>query len=183
MVDIVVIDADPEWPVQFREIANYLVPIIGSSIVRIEHVGSTAVSGLAAKPIIDIDVVVAEEDDVPVVLGLIESAGYRWIGDLDVEGREAFEPTSAPTFAAHHLYLVVEDNRAHSDQWLLRDALSDSPDLIERYGHLKRQNVALSNGDADRYTALKAAFVADVLAEARRSRGMVPVEYWKPDLE
>jgi GrpB-like predicted nucleotidyltransferase (UPF0157 family) len=182
-MDVVVVDADPEWPVQFREIANYLDPFVGPSIVRIEHVGSTAVPGLAAKPIIDIDVVVAEESDVPVVLRLIESAGYRWIGDLDVEGREAFEPTSAPTFATHHLYLVVENNRAHSDHWLLRDALTDSPGLIERYGQLKRQNVLLSNGDPDRYAALKAAFVADVLAEARRHRGMAPVEYWKPELD
>jgi GrpB-like predicted nucleotidyltransferase (UPF0157 family) len=61
--------------------------------------------------------------------------------------------------------------------------LTDSPGLIERYGQLKRQNVLLSNGDPDRYTALKAAFVADVLAEARRRRGMAPVEYWKPELD
>lgn len=183
MADLVVVDADPEWPRQFREIAAYLQPFVGTSVVRVEHVGSTAVPGLAAKPIIDIDVVVAEESDVTVVLGLIESAGYRWIGDLDVEGREAFVPTSAPTFATHHLYLVVENNRAHSDHWLLRDSLTESPDLIERYAHLKRENVALSNGDADRYTALKAAFVAEVLADARRSLAMAPVAYWEPDLD
>jgi GrpB-like predicted nucleotidyltransferase (UPF0157 family) len=183
MVDLVVVNADPEWPRRFREIADYLETFIGSSIVRIEHVGSTAVPGLAAKPIIDIDVVVAEESDVPVVLRLIESAGYRWVGDLDVGGREAFEPTSAPTFATHHLYLVVENNRAHSDHWLLREALTDSPELIERYAQIKRHNVELSNGDPDRYTALKATFVAEVLTDARRSREMAPVEYWDPDLD
>jgi len=58
---------------------------IASAVVRIEHVGSTPVPGLAAKPIIDIDVVVADEAQVPVVLRLIESAHYRWVGDLDVE--------------------------------------------------------------------------------------------------
>jgi GrpB-like predicted nucleotidyltransferase (UPF0157 family) len=183
MVDLVVVDADPAWPRQFEEIATYLDPFIGSATVRIEHVGSTAVPGLAAKPIIDIDVVVADETQVPVVLRLIESAGYQWVGDLDVEGREAFEPVATPALATHHLYLVVENNRAHSDHWLLRDSLIGSPELIERYAKLKRQNVTLANGDPERYTALKAAFVAEVLTEARRSHGMTPVEYWAPELD
>jgi GrpB-like predicted nucleotidyltransferase (UPF0157 family) len=180
---IVVVDADPEWPKKFQEIAAYLSPFMGDSIVRIEHVGSTSVPGLAAKPIIDIDVVVASEEQVPVVLGQIESAGYRWVGDLTVKGREAFEPVSARQLAAHHLYLVVENNRALADHWLLRDALSDDPELIARYAAIKRDNVVLSGGDGDRYTALKAAFVAEVLAEARRTRGMEPVTYWEPDLD
>lgn len=183
MVDIVVVDANPEWPRQFEAIATYLAPFLGASIVRIEHVGSTSVPGLAAKPIIDIDVVVADEAQVPIVLRLIEAAGYRWVGDLDVGGREAFEPTSTPALATHHLYLVVENNRAHSDHWLLREALTGRPDLIERYATLKRQNLTLANGDAERYTALKAAFVAEVLSEERRSRNMAPVEYWAPELD
>jgi GrpB-like predicted nucleotidyltransferase (UPF0157 family) len=109
---IVVVDADPEWPKPFQEIAAHLSPFIDDSIVRIEHVGSTSVPGLAAKAIIDIDVVVANEEQVPIVLGLIESAGYRWVGDLTVKGREAFEPVDTQHLADHHLYLVVENNRA-----------------------------------------------------------------------
>ena len=179
---IVVVDADPEWPKQFQEIAAHLSPFIADSIVRIEHVGSTSVPGLAAKPIIDIDVVVANEEQVPIVRGLIEPAGYRWVGDLTVTGREVFEPVGTHQWPDHHLYLVVENNRAHVDHWLLRDALIDDPELIERYTVIKRDNVVLSGGDAERYVALKAAFVAEVLAEARRERGMEPVEYWQPDL-
>jgi GrpB-like predicted nucleotidyltransferase (UPF0157 family) len=179
---IVVVDADPAWPKQFQEIATHLSPFIADSIVRIEHVGSTSVPGLAAKPIIDIDVVVANEEQVPIVQGLIEPAGYRWVGDLTVTGREAFEPVDTHQLPDHHLYLVVENNRAHADHWLLRDALIDDPELIERYTAIKRDNVVLSGGDAERYVALKAAFVAEVLAEARRERGMEPVEYWQPDL-
>jgi|SRR5665213_1446876 len=179
---IVVVDADREWPKQFQEIAAHLSPFIAESIVRIEHVGSTSVPGLAAKPIIDIDVVVANEEQVPIVRGLIEPAGYRWVGDVTVTGREAFEPVDTHQLPDHHLYLVVEDNRAHADHWLLRDALIDDPELIERYTAIKRDNVVLSGGDAERYVAPKAAFVAEVLAEARRERGMEPVEYWQPDL-
>jgi len=180
---IVVVDADPEWAKQFQEIAAYLSPFLADSIARIEHVGSTSVPGLAAKPIIDIHVVVVDQGQVPVVLTLIESAGYRWVGDLTVTGREAFEPVDTRPLASHHLYLVVENNRAHTDHWLLRDALLEDPELTARYAAIKRDNVVLSGGDGDRYTALKAAFVAEVLTEARRRRGMEPAAYWDPDLD
>jgi GrpB-like predicted nucleotidyltransferase (UPF0157 family) len=179
---VVVVDADPEWPKRFREVVAYISPFVESEVVRIEHVGSTSVPGLAAKPIIDIDVVVADESRVPIVLDLIESAGYRWVGDLDVTGREAFEAPEEPTFPDHHLYLVVEDNRAHADHWLFRDALVEDPELVERYAEIKRENAILAGGDLDRYVALKAAFVAEVLTEARRARKMEPVTYWEPDL-
>ena len=180
---IAVVDADPEWPKKFQEIAAYLSPFIADSIVRIEHVGSTSVPGLAAKPIIDIDVVVASEGQVPVVLGLIESAGYRWVGDLTIKGREAFDPVGTTQMPDHHLYLVVENNRAHSDHWLLRDALIDDPVLVERYAALKRENAFRAGDNVERYVALKAAFVAEVLTGARRIRGMEPVTYWEPDLD
>src|SRR5664280_2353290 len=177
---IVIVDADPEWPKQFQVIAAHLSPFIADSIVRIEHVGSTSVPGLAAKPIIDIDVVVADEEQVPIVLGLIESAGYRWVGDLTVKGREAFEPVVTHQLPDHHLYLVVENNRAHADHWLLRDALIDDPALIERYASIKHENAILCGGDGERYVALKAAFVAEVLTEARQFHKMAPVDYWEP---
>jgi GrpB-like predicted nucleotidyltransferase (UPF0157 family) len=180
---IVVVDADPDWPKKFQEIAEYLSPFLGDSIVRIEHVGSTSVPGLAAKPIIDIDVVVANEEQVPVALGLIESAGYRWVGDLDVAGREAFEAPDAPNLSTHHLYLVVENNRAHCDHWLLRDMLIEDPVMVDRYSKIKRESAVLSQGDIERYVALKAAFVAEVLTAARNIRGMEPVTYWDPILD
>lgn len=179
---LVVVDPDPEWPRQFQEIKSYLLPFVENSIVRIEHVGSTSVPGLAAKPIVDIDVVVADAGQVLVVLKQIESAGYRWVGDLDVTGREAFEAETTPSLPVHHLYLVVENNRAHTDHWLLREALIDDPELIVRYTTIKRENVVRSGGDREQYTALKAAFVAEVLADARRERAMEPVEYWDPEL-
>lgn len=180
---LVVVDPDPEWPQQFQEIKAYLLSFLGASALRIEHVGSTSVPGLAAKPIVDIDVVVAGDSQVSEVLPQIESAGYRWMGDLDVEGREAFEAETTPPLPVHHLYLVVENNRAHTDHWLLRDALIDNPELIDRYVAIKRESALISGGDRDRYTALKADFIAKVLGEARRERGMEPVEYWEPQLD
>jgi len=182
MDELVVVDPDPAWAHQFQVIEVYLSPFLVESVLRIEHVGSTSVPGLAAKPILDIDVVVEYAHQVPAVVERIESAGYRWVGDLDVPGREAFEAETTPPLPVHHLYLVVENNRAHTDHWLLREVLTDNPELIDRYAAIKRENVLRSGGDRERYTALKAVFVAEVLAQARRERAMEPVEYWDPEL-
>ncbi len=180
---LVVVEADPKWPEQFRAISSHLQPFLEQSVVRIEHVGSTSVPGLAAKPIIDIDVVVESEVMIRPTIALIESAGYTWVGDLDVAGREAFDAPSDSALARHHLYLVVENNRAHTDHWLLREALLSDPEASGAYAKVKRANVEKSRGDMNRYVALKARFVADVLARARLERGMEPVSYWEPDLD
>ncbi|MEO9180203.1 MAG: GrpB family protein [Acidimicrobiales bacterium] len=178
----IVEDPNPEWARWFKEIDAYVAPFLGDAVVRIEHVGSTSVPDLSAKPIIDIDVVVADERQIKPTIDLIESAGYHWVGNLNVEGREAFESPTEPTLPAHHLYLVVLDNRAHSDHWLFRDALLSDREARDRYGSLKRENVSLSKGDMDRYVALKAAFVAEILSRARAKRGLHAVAYWEPDL-
>lgn len=107
---------------------------------RIDHVGSTAVPGLAAKPIIDTDVVVAAEDDIQLVIDRLAAVGYQWRGDLGVGGREAFRAPRGKGLPPHHLYLVVENNKAHLDHVLLRDLMRADPEARERYAALKRQN-------------------------------------------
>jgi GrpB-like predicted nucleotidyltransferase (UPF0157 family) len=177
------VEANPAWPEMFRAVSSYLEAFLAHDVVRVEHVGSTSVPGLAAKPIIDIDVVVESEQLIQPTIALIESAGYSWVGDLDVSAREAFDAPPNSPFPPHHLYLVVENNRAHCDHWLLREALLEDPNTRDAYAQVKRENVERSRGDINRYVALKARFVADVLAKARLERGMEPVSYWEPDLD
>lgn len=161
-------------------------PAVAELALRVDHVGSTAVPGLAAKPIVDLDVVLPREDLVEPATRRLERLGYRWLGELGVPGREAFlaEPGSAATdLPAHHLYVVVEDNRAHLDHWLLRDLLRGDAEARRRYGELKRQNAATAGGDIDRYGQAEAALVAELLARARAERGLEPVEYWQPPVD
>jgi GrpB-like predicted nucleotidyltransferase (UPF0157 family) len=179
---IVVVDHDPEWRRWFERLRDRIWPAIDDIALRIDHVGSTAVPGLAAKPIIDLDVVVASEDLVQPMIERLAAAGYRWRGNLGIPGREAFEPTRPDDDAPrHHLYLVVENNRAHLDHWLFRDHLRVDGDARRRYGELKRRNAAIAGDDVELYLAAKAAFVAEHLTRARAERGLLPVVYWKPD--
>jgi GrpB-like predicted nucleotidyltransferase (UPF0157 family) len=169
--DIVVSDYDPEWPAWFEVVRRRVWPVVRDVALRIDHVGSTAVPGLAAKPIIDVDVVVASEHDVPLVIEQLGTIGYRWRGDLGVPGREALTATENEGQPPHNLYVVVENNKAHLDHWLLRDLLRSEPEARERYAALKKRNAALADRDMDAYVAAKAEFVADLLSRARAERG------------
>lgn len=178
--DIVVADYDPAWPAWFESIRAHVWSAVSDLAVRVDHVGSTSVPGLAAKPIIDLDVVVASESDVDAAIDRLARLGYRWLGDLGVPGREAFAVPSHLDLPEHHLYLVVEDNRAHLDHWLLRDLLRQDPQARRRYAELKRQNAEAAGGDMDVYVRAKAWLVAELLTRAREEQGLPPVDYWEP---
>src|SRR6266540_5229473 len=87
---VVVVEYDPEWPRVFERIRAAVAPALGGVAVAIEHVGSTSVSGLAAKTIIDVDVVVPTVADVAVAIERLATLGYVHRGDLGIPGREAF---------------------------------------------------------------------------------------------
>jgi len=116
------------------------------------------------------------------VIGALRPLGYQWVGDLGVEGRQAFDTSGHPELPPHHLYLVVENNKPHLDHVLLRDFLRTDAETCHRYAELKRANVVIAQGDMDVYVAAKARFVADLLTRAREDRGLEPASYWVPDM-
>lgn len=169
--EIIVVDHDPAWADWFVQLRDRIWPAVEDVAVRIDHVGSTAVPGLAAKPVIDMDVVVADESGVRPAIERLRGIGYRWRGDLGIEGRQAFFQPEGD-LPPHHLYLVVEDSDAHLDHWLLRDLLRADADARQRYGDLKRANVALAAGDMEEYGARKHDLVTELLTRARGERGL-----------
>jgi GrpB-like predicted nucleotidyltransferase (UPF0157 family) len=178
--DIVVADYDPEWPAWFDRISALVWPAVQGVAVRIDHVGSTSVPGLAAKPFIDMDVVVPSEAGVRPAIDRLAAIGYRWRGDLGIAGRQAFAYAGNRDLPAHHLYVVVENSKAHIDHWLMRDVLREDVEARSRYAELKQRNVEVAEGDIDVYVAAKASFVADLLRRARAERGLPEAEYWDP---
>ncbi|MEE1736608.1 GrpB family protein [Streptomyces sp. BE147] len=168
---IVIGDYDPRWPERFEYLRRRLAPHVVDLAVSIEHVGSTAVPGCAAKPIIDIDVVVAEGVVVPELISRLTGQGYRHEGDLGIPGREAFQAPSG--VLEHHLYGVVAGSRPYLDHILLRDYLRQRPDEVRRYSALK---VALAQRfRADRegrqgYSTGKGALVEELMAKSSAAR-------------
>jgi GrpB-like predicted nucleotidyltransferase (UPF0157 family)/chloramphenicol 3-O-phosphotransferase len=162
---IVVTDYDADWPLLFEEIAQPVRDAVADLGATVEHVGSTSVAGLAAKPIIDVDVVVAAPEDVLAAIDRLRSLGYLYQGDKGVEGREAFLwPSGA---RPHHAYVVVQGSQPHLDHVEFRDYLRDHPEVASEYVALKTR-LAREHGD-DRlgYTDAKTEFVIGVLRAAR----------------
>src|SRR5689334_4395940 len=116
---IVVVDYDPAWPAVFEKLRARTWSVVGDFALGIEHIGSTSVPGLAAKPIIDMCVVVPSAEQVSLSIERLATLGYVHRGDLGVEGREAFwSPQQLP---AHHLYVCPKGNLGLMNPLALRD--------------------------------------------------------------
>jgi GrpB-like predicted nucleotidyltransferase (UPF0157 family) len=161
---IIVSDYDAEWPVLFRQIAEPVRRALGEIVASVEHVGSTAVPGLAAKPVIDVDVVVRSAEDVPAAIERLRKLGYVYQGDKGIHGRDAFMwPPDAPR---HHLYVVVEGSKPHVDHVRFRDYLRNHPQVAREYAELKRALADQHKTDRASYTEAKAEFISRVLVDA-----------------
>lgn len=106
---VIVADYDPQWPQPFEVLRSQLASVLNEHAMTIEHVGSTAVPGLAGKPIIDIDVLLRSSTDLPVVIRKVVELGYEHKGNLGGTGREAFRVKSAAV--KHHLYVCWPGSR------------------------------------------------------------------------
>lgn len=180
--ELEVVDYDEAWPGWFERLSSFVWPAVAPFSLRLEHVGSTSVPGLAAKAIIDADIVVEDESRVAAVIEALRGIGYAWRGDLGIPGRQAFDPPSGTGLPPHHLYLVVDGSRPYLDHVLLADLLRADPEARSAYGSLKKENALLAAGDIDWYVAAKARLVASLLERARREAGLEPVDYWLPEV-
>ena len=169
---IEIVEYDPQWAKSFDELKNALTNVLGDLAIRAEHVGSTAVPGLAAKPIIDIDVVIESRDVLPKAIKVLSRVGYFHEGDLGIPGREAFKRSSPDvpkdgagrSWPVHHLYLCDKDNRELQRHIAFRDFLRAHPEYVERYAQLKRLLARTHSEDREAYTEGKTQFIAGVMA-------------------
>jgi GrpB-like predicted nucleotidyltransferase (UPF0157 family) len=171
---IEIVSYDPAWPEWFAQEAAHLRACLpGELIGRIEHFGSTAVPGLAAKPIVDMlvetpSLAAVRERVVPV----LEAQGYDYFwrptwGDDTPPFYAWFIKRDAAGRRTHHIHMVERDFE-HWERLFFRDYLVERPDLAAEYAALKRRLAAEHPGDRVAYTRGKTEFVERVTAEARR---------------
>lgn len=152
---------DPRWAVQFEEIRAALGVPLGPYILGFEHVGSTSVPGLAAKPVIDIDLIFSGDENLREIILVLESFGYRYEGNKGIEGRESFK---APAGAARqNLYACRQGCLALRNHLLVRDHLRANPRSAQEYGELKFRIAPLYSQNPERYVEGKTAFLVDIL--------------------
>jgi GrpB-like predicted nucleotidyltransferase (UPF0157 family) len=153
---IVIADYDAAWPLEFERLQARAAAAVGDLVVAIEHIGSTAVPGLAAKPVIDL-VVVVERDDVEGAVKRLTAIGYVHRGNLGVEGREAFSTPEGER--KHHLYVSPTDSDELHAQFAFRDRLRQDRALAAEYEALKRELAIRFRDDRTGYTDAKGDFV------------------------
>ena len=164
---------NPNWPAQFQQIRDALAPRLDAWATRIEHVGSTAIPGLSAKPILDIDIVVDGIGAMRKVIEILGEFGYEHQGDLGVEGREAFrfkrddasKDDPCRSWPTHYLYACVEGNRELNRTLAFRDHLRRHNTVAAEYAQLKARLISKHPWDRTRYSKLKEPFIVGVLRE------------------
>jgi GrpB-like predicted nucleotidyltransferase (UPF0157 family) len=161
---VVIVDYDPAWPEIFEFLRKRITDALGHMAARIEHVGSTAVPGLAAKPIIDIDVRFASDAILPAAIERLASLGYIHRGNLGVSEREAFfTPANDPP---HHLYVCPPQSAEFRRHVAFRNYLRSHPNDAMAYADLKIGLAREFREDRAAYNAGKTEFVIGILAQA-----------------
>jgi GrpB-like predicted nucleotidyltransferase (UPF0157 family) len=161
------------WPVLFEQERAALQAAVGDVTRSIEHIGSTAVPGLSAKPTIDILLVVDSTEEFLKRLPRVEALGYDYRADNTFVGSEAhlFFRKVSDGSRTHHLHVLRSGSPEIDDYRLFRDALRDSPALAQEYERQKVVLAAQYAADRNRYVTEKAGWVDGVVASLRERRG------------
>ena len=165
--EVIVLPYQESWKDDFEKIAQELRTVLSELAIRIEHVGSTAVEGLAAKPIIDIDLVILSKD-FPSVVKSLATIGYQHEGNLGIEGREAFAYSGKEHLQCHHLYVCSENSLELKRHLAFRDYLRSHPGAVAIYGATKMKAAQLFPKNIESYMAYKTSVIEEIYKELEK---------------
>lgn len=157
-----VAEYNPQWAADFAAIAVEIREALGNLALTVHHVGSTAVPGMAAKPIIDLDVEIAGYDAFPAVAEKLAEIGYIHEGNLGIPKREAFRYEGKPHLRKHHLYVCPSDSPELHRHLTFRNYLRSHPDAVSDYSRVKLEAAALYPNDIDGYIRHKSPCIEKI---------------------
>ena len=158
-----VVEHDPDWALLAAEACRDVRIACGGLLLDLQHVGSTAVPGLPAKPVLDLVAAVRTLESVSELVPRLAAIGYLYRGDRGDRGGHLFVAESAPDVRTIHLHVVELGGSQWRNYVLFRDLLRRSPATRRRYAELKRELGARFSDDAESYTAAKADFIRGAL--------------------
>jgi GrpB-like predicted nucleotidyltransferase (UPF0157 family) len=178
---LVVNEYNPTWPAKFVEERQRLQAGIGEFVEEIHHIGSTSVAGLAAKPIIDLLVVVPNLSVVPHCILPLECLGYSYQGEGGIAGRHFFRKPPHGFERDFHIHLMERSNEQYEFHLLFRDYLQAHSEARQAYAALKKELAARFGSDRTSYTAAKQDFIRLLIQRAREEKAQVSREAHPPD--
>ena len=162
---VVVLPYDEHWARDFCEIKSEIQEALDQLALAIEHVGSTSVHGLSAKPIIDIDVVIKDYSMLDAVISALERIDYHHEGNLGIAGRESFKYEGKTHLRKHHLYVCQRDSEELKRHIAFREYLRSHPEAVREYSRIKEEGAALYPFDIEKYIEHKSPFVEKIYSE------------------
>lgn len=159
---VTVLPYQAEWKTAFEKIKTEIEYALGDLALAVEHVGSTSVEGMSAKPCIDLDVVIKDRDVLDAVVGKLEAIGYIYEGDLGIRDREAFKYTDKPHLMPHHLYVCPADSRELYRHLTFRNFLRQNPDAVKKYSAVKEKAAELYPDSIEKYMEYKSSCIREL---------------------
>jgi GrpB-like predicted nucleotidyltransferase (UPF0157 family) len=167
-----IVDYDPHWPILYEEEKRHILKVIGDIIAEIEHIGSTAVPNLGAKPIIDILVAVDKLEDAERCIEPLQRIRYEYQPEHEVETpeRRFFRKGNPPKEQHYHLHMVALTSDFWKRHLLFRDYLRTHLKTAQEYYELKKRLASKYGSDREGYTEAKTSFIEAALTEAKAAR-------------
>ncbi|MEX0800092.1 MAG: GrpB family protein [Dehalococcoidia bacterium] len=165
---VLVVEYDPAWPAAYRRESEAIAAALGELLVGIEHMGSTAVPGLGAKPIIDIMAGVPSFQEGHRCVEPMQGLGYEYKGEFGIPGRHYFRKIQRDV-RTHQVHMVEAGGEFWQRHLLFRDYLRSHSDEARRYYELKLRFSKEYRHDREGYTDAKTAFIEAAIAKARGS--------------
>jgi GrpB-like predicted nucleotidyltransferase (UPF0157 family) len=163
---VIIVPYNLHWPQQFEEEKARLLADIGDYVVSIEHIGSTAVPGLAAKPVIDILIGVRSLQDATLFIPPLEARGYEYVPDYEDEMPfRRYLHRKINREHTHHLHMVEPSTRFYKVQMAFRDFLRAHPKTRDAYADLKLELAKKYRNNREAYTDSKGNFIRGILAK------------------
>lgn len=154
------------WKTEYEKEEKILWEILKDYAIDIQHVGSTAIPGLSAKPILDIAVAVKDRETLEYLLPVMAEYGYDMLNNLDICG-EILARKGTPECRTHYIHMEVIDSEYWNNHIWFRDYLLKHPEYIEKYEALKQNIVVNFKDERKKYTAEKNDFIKHVLDLAK----------------
>ncbi len=166
-------DYDPAWIQKFEEIKRFLVSVFGDEAVRIEHVGSTSVPNMKAKPVIDVVLVVERIKPFLEQREQMTGAGYEWAENYIAPNTQLFFKTADDGSKTENIHVCEAGSWKERQFIVMRDFFRAFPKKAQDYAELKERNADLYPDDYPAYRAAKAPFLAKIEQEAYEWQAML----------
>ena len=162
---VIIVDYNPQWPSMYEQEKARIQDAIGEYLIDIQHVGSTSILGLSAKPIIDIMAVIRHISLVEQCVKPLEALDYAYKGENGIPGRHYFRKPSDITTMPRlvHLHIVEKGHEQWAMMQLFREYLRLHPESAQQYDVLKRELAAKFGSDRVGYTDAKEPFVRSII--------------------